>query len=92
MVPFPVNEVKASKPEEKNIPDEVNLALPNRYRNNIIDSEIQNEIKDTQPAAAAENKNLKVIPQRLPEELNQDKNNAQEVIDQPKLKGNINFC
>lgn len=76
VVPFPNRE--ENKIQEKNIPDEVNLALPNRYRNNIIETEIQNEIKDTQ---------IKTISQRLPEE-NQDKNNAQEVIDQPKINNN----
>lgn len=64
----------------------MNLALPNRYRNNIIESEIQNEIKE-----AAHADKLNVIPQRFPDinpDVNQDRNNAQEVIDLPKVNEN----
>lgn len=88
--------VKPDKNEDKNIPDEINLALPNRYRNNILDTEIQNELNketkvDTRPKLIPQ-RELPINPQREPElnqDLNQD-NNAMEVMDQPKALGQEN--
>lgn len=78
-----INDKEQNKNEKvENIPEEINLALPNRYRNNIIEDEMHKEmIKETKP-------DVKPKLQDPPEMLNQDHNAAMEVIDQPKIHDN----
>lgn len=83
----PVNdkEMKNEKVDDKNIPDEINMALPNRYRNNIIENELQKEIiKETKPEVKSETK-----PKQEPAEVPDHDNAAMEVIDQPKLDNSL---
>lgn len=94
VVPVPVQELqkhddsqpKNDKNDDKNngIAEEINLALPNRYRNNIIESELANEInKEIKPEVKPAN-NLHNEPEiNMGGDMNQQ-DNAAEVIDQPK--------
>lgn len=91
VVPVPQQELQKQddqspvKTEDKMIiSEDINMALPNRYRNNIIESELANEImKETK--VESKQANIQNEPElNMGIEINPQDNAANEVIDQPK--------
>lgn len=92
VVPVPMQELQKNdeaqspqKSDDKNgIPEDINLALPNRYRSNIIEAELQNEInKETKPDPKL--LNIQNEPEiNMGADMNQQDNAAMEVIDHVK--------